>query len=91
MKRPDQLSQTDPILVDMNKDLALGAENDPAIKDQQIRNFLKEYPELATPTGLRALERHSRQMDASISEHDPIVTPPDLPLPRSRPPKRVRQ
>lgn len=101
MKRPDDLPQTGLNLDNMNDKQGLATYGEPDItrnqlfdqilRDRQVKIFVEQYPELKTPDGLRALERHSRQMDAVIAGLDPIITPPDLPFPRSRPQKKVKR
>lgn len=100
MKRPDDLNQTGFNLDIMNDQPDYSSNRDSNItrdslidrdvRDKQVKIFVEQYPELKTPDGLRALERHSRQMKEIIGQ-DAIVTPPDLPLPRSRPQKKVKR
>ena len=100
MKRPDDLNQTKSNLDNINGQLDSSSNRDPdttrdplidrIVRDRQVKILVDQYPELKTPDGLKAFERHSRQMKDIIGQ-DAIVTPPDLPLPRSRPQKKVKR
>ncbi len=100
MKRPDDLNQTGSNLDNINGQLD-SSNRDPdttrdplidrIVRDRQVKILVDQYPELKTPDGLKAFERHSRQMDAVIAGLDRIITPPYLPLLRSRPRKKVKR